>query len=481
MKQSVLVIAFSGLSFLGYSQTAEQTKAIDAYIKKVIRVNEIPGMAVGIVKDNKVTFQKYYGTETLESDKKVNPQSMFRIYSNTKLMSNIGLFQLIEQGKISLDDNISKYLDHIPDAWKNVQVKHLVSHSSGIPDWIRFEDISLNATNAEVIDRLSKEKMDFETGSEYRYNQTNYMLIAMLIEKITGETFEDYILENQFSDAKNQVVFSSDSKEEIPNRIVKYIYNKDTHKYDKSTFVEGRRAHPANGLAITLPAFLQWSIHLSKNDFLKPATKEMMWKPFEYTRKSASFTHGWDMSIFNNIKAYSFSGGNVSAYKIFPEDNMAIMLMYNGYKEFPVYFPMINQIAGIMDKRLLNPYMLAEEYTKSEPLIHPDLKKETYGYRIEKGNVIFSYRFLAKKNVDYIKNMSVAGSFNNWNPDDKAYQMIRKKDNTFEVAIPQSKFEKGKTYEFKFVMNKNGWLSVPSNALNTKGDRDENLTFTINN
>lgn len=71
-------------------------------------------------------------------------------------MSNIGLFQLIEQGKISLDDNISKYLDHIPDAWKNVQVKHLVSHSSGIPDWIRFEDISLNATNAEVIDRLSK-------------------------------------------------------------------------------------------------------------------------------------------------------------------------------------------------------------------------------------------------------------------------------------------------------------------------------------
>lgn len=186
----------------------------------MIRVNEIPGMAVGIVKDNKVTFQKYYGRETLESDKKVNPQSMFRIYSNTKLMSNIGLFQLIEQGKISLDDNISKYLDHIPDAWKNVQVKHLVSHSSGIPDWIRFEDISLNATNAEVIDRLSKEKMDFETGSEYRYNQTNYMLIAMLIEKITGETFEDYILKNQFSDAKNQVVFSSDSKEEIPNRIV---------------------------------------------------------------------------------------------------------------------------------------------------------------------------------------------------------------------------------------------------------------------
>ncbi len=77
MIRSVLVIAFSGLSFLGYSQTAEQTKAIDAYIKRVIQINEIPGMAVGIVKDNKITFQKYYGMETLESDKKsiLNPCS----------------------------------------------------------------------------------------------------------------------------------------------------------------------------------------------------------------------------------------------------------------------------------------------------------------------------------------------------------------------------------------------------------------------
>lgn len=479
MKPSIVTILFLGFFFTGHSQTADQSKAIDNYIKKVIQINEIPGMAVGIVKNNKVIFQKYYGTETLETNKKVDGNSMFRIYSTTKLMSNVGLFQLVEQGKVSLEDKISKYIDNVPAEWQNVQVKNLLSHSSGLPDWIRFSDIAADATNAEVISRLSKEKMEFETGSDYRYNQTNYMLITMIIEKITGEKFEDYILKNQFSDSKNQVVFSSNSIEKIPNRIVKYIYNKNTHQYDKSTFVEGRRAHSANGLAIALPAFLQWSIHLSKNDFLKPATQELMWKPFEYKNKDIIFTHGWDMGNFNNIKSYHFSGGNVSGYKIFPDNNIAIILMYNGYKEFPVYYPMINQIAGIMDKRLLNPYMVAEEYTKSEPLVHPDLKKEIYGYRTEKDNIIFSYQFPDKLSVEYIKNISVTGSFNDWNPDSQAYYMNLKKNNTFELVLPKSQFEKGKTHQFKFVMNKNGWLSVPYNAINVDGSPDNNLTFKI--
>ncbi|NIF04168.1 serine hydrolase [Chryseobacterium sp. Tr-659] len=477
--KSILTILFSGLSLLSYSQTAEQTKAIDNYIKKVIQINEIPGMAVGIVKDNKIIFQKYYGTETLESPKKVNPSSMFRVYSNTKLMSNIGLFQLIEQGKVSLEDKISKYIDDLPAEWQNIQVKNLLSHSSGLPDWINFNDITNDETNSKVIERLAKEKIEFEPGSNYRYNQTNYMLISMIIEKITGEAFEDYIVKNQFSDSGDQVVFSSNSIEKIPNRIIKYIYNNNTRQYEKSTFVEGRRAHSSNGLAITLPAFLQWSIHLTKNDFLKPATQELMWKPFEYKNKNILFTNGWDMSTFNNIKSYSYSGGNVSAYRVFPANNMAVVMMSSGYKEFPVYFTVINQIAGIMDKRLLNPYMLAEEYTKSQPLVHPNLKKETYGYRTEKDNVIFSYQFPEKQSVEFIKNVSVAGSFNDWNPDHQAYRMSLKKNNIFELVLPKSQFEKGKVHQFKFVMNKTGWLSVPYNAVNVEESRDNNLTLKI--
>jgi hypothetical protein len=122
---------------------------------------------------------------------------------------------------------------------------------------------------------------------------------------------------------------------------------------------------------------------------------------------------------------------------------------------------------------------LAEEHTKSEALVHHDLKKEIYGYRTEKDNIIFSYQFPEKQSTEFIKNVSVTGSFNDWNPDDKTYYMNLKKNNTFELVLPKSQFEKGKTYQFKFVMNKNGWLSVPYNAINVDGTPDNNLTFKI--
>lgn len=479
MRQSILTAIFFNISILGFSQTAEQSKAIDNYIKNVIQINEIPGMAVGIVKNDRITFQQYYGRENLETDKKVSSNSMFRVYSTTKLIANIGLFKLIEEGKTSLDDKISKYIDNLPVGWQNIQVKNLLSHSSGLPDMLDATDLPEKATFNEVIKRLSNEKIEFEAGDHYRYNQTNYMLISMIIEKITGKTFEQYILQNQFRESKNQIIFSSNSIEEIPNRVGKYNYNPEKKQYEKVTEIGGLRAHSANGLAITLPAFLQWSIHFSKNDFVKPETKKMMWKPFDYKNNDWEFGHGWEIKDSNHTKSYGFSGGNVSAYSIFPDKNMSIVIMYNANKGFPVMYQMVNHIAGIIDKDLMEPYMLAEEITISESLANPNQKKEVYGYRVENDKVIFFYQYPKNSSTEFIKSVSVAGAFNNWNMNNPSYQMIPKKDNIFEVAIPKSQFEKGKTYSFKFVMNKSGWLTIPHNTANTDGTSDNNFALKI--
>ncbi|WP_307462356.1 serine hydrolase [Chryseobacterium sp. SORGH_AS_0447] len=300
-------------SAVAFSQQTNQYKSIDNYLKEVIKTNQIPGLAIGVIKDGKVIFEQYYGTENLEDAKKVNPNSMFRIYSTSKLMTDVGVFQLIEQGKLSLEDHVSKYIDHLPKEWQNVKVKNLLSHSSGIPDFVAFSDILPEYSGSKTIERLSREKMDFTTGNEFRYNQTNYMLLAMIIEKITGQSFENFILNNQFRDTKNQVIFSSNSLEKIPNRVIKYNYNPERKKYEISTYREGKKAHPANGIAITLPAFLKWSNQLAKNDLLNQKTKEMMWQPFEYGNKKDVFAYGWEISKANDVRSYGFSGGNVSA------------------------------------------------------------------------------------------------------------------------------------------------------------------------
>lgn len=351
---------------MAYTQKNEQSELIDRYVKEVMTINQIPGLAIGIIKDDQVIFQQYYGKETLENDKKVDSNSMFRIYSTSKLMSNIGAFQLIEKGQLSLEDNISKYIENLPKEWQEVKVKNLLTHSSGIPNLIAFNDISIDDSNTKVIERLAKEKMDFKTGNQFSYNQTNYFLLTMIIEKITGQSFENFIMNNQFSDSKNQVVFSSNALEKIPNRVIKYNYNPGKKQYEKSTDVSGTRAHSANGVAITLPAFLKWSIHLSKNDLLDQKTKEMMWQPFDFGNKKDIFSYGWDITKVNDIPSYNFSGGNVSAYKIYPQNNMAIVMMSNGYSLFPIQYRIINHIAAMIDKTLTDDYSSAEETIISE-------------------------------------------------------------------------------------------------------------------
>ncbi|WP_160137276.1 serine hydrolase domain-containing protein [Chryseobacterium sp. c4a] len=366
MKPFILTVLALSTSIYTYSQKTYPSAAIDQYVKEVIKINQIPGLAVGVIKDNQIVFQRYYGTENLENDKKVDSNSMFRIYSTSKLMTNVGVFQLIEKGQLSLEDKISKYLDNLPKEWQDIKVKNLITHSSGLPNLIAFNDILPDDSNAKVIERLSREKMDFKTGNQFSYNQTNYFLLTMIIEKITGQPFEQFILNNQFSDSKNQVIFSSNALEKIPNRVIKYNYNSEKKQYEKSTDVSGTRAHSANGIAITLPAFLKWSLHLSKGDFLNPKTKEMMWHPFDFSNKKDVFTYGWDISKVNNIASYNFSGGNVSAYKIYPQNNIAIIMMSNGYSLFSVQYRIINHIAAMLDKNLADDYSLAEETIISE-------------------------------------------------------------------------------------------------------------------
>jgi len=482
MKQAFLILLLLNLSFLGFCQKAEQIKSIDSYLTEVMKTYEIPGLAVGVVKNDKIIFQKYYGRENLESNKEVDSNSLFRVYSTTKLITNIAVFQLIEKGQLSLDDKISKYVDYLPKEWQDVKIKNLLSHSSGIPDFARYEDIPANASNAKVVERLSKEKMEFETGNQYSYNQTNFMLLALIIEKISGQKFEDHVLKNQFFDAKNKVIFSSNSLEEIPNRVQLYRYNDSLKQYKKSTHVGGFRSHPGNGLAISLPDFLQWSIHLDKNQLLKDETKKLMWKPFDYSNKQDVFAHGWEITKTGNVTSYGFSGGNVSAYSIFPENDLSIIFMSNGYKynAFPPLYFIVNHIAGLIDKHLSNPYLSREESVIYDLIKKPAVKKEIYGYRIENDNVIFTYKIPEDLNAEAIDKMSLAGSFNDWNPGNTVYRMVLKNKNTFELVLTKSQFEKGKTYEFRFVMNKNGWFTTPYSALNTNGNPDDNnLTLKV--
>lgn len=147
---------------------------------------------------------------------------------------------------------------------------------------------------------------------------------------------------------------------------------------------------------------------------------------------------------------------------IYPERNLGISIIVNTSSE---------KTANALGTAVVN--------LSQNLLSKNDSKKEVYGYKIVDDNIIFSYEHDKSLNANLIKSVSIAGSFDNWNPSDKKYQMTRKNKNTFVFSIPKNQFEKDKIHMFKFVINKTGWIEAPPNALNIENGPDKNLVLKI--
>ncbi|MFH7001315.1 serine hydrolase [Flavobacterium bizetiae] len=366
MKNSFFITSLLLIFNLSFSQKNEDRlieQKIDTYIKEVIQINEIPGVALGVVKNGKVIYEKYFGKASLEDHKAVDKNTAFKLFSTTKLITNIGVFQLIEKGKLSLEDPIFKYIGNLPKEWQTIQIKNLLSHSSGLPNIVMFEDIKITMPFDEKMAILSQKPMEFVTGNEYSYNQTNYLFLTKIIEKITGLTFEDYILQNQFPAIQSGVYFSSNFGENFPYSAPRYNYDTKTKSYTKSTSNFGLDAHSANGLNITLQNFIQWNENLDKDVYLNKETKYSMWKPFQFANNTDRFGYGWEIVPVNKILSYGFTGGNETAFRKFPDNKLTIVFLSNGHKYSSLYVQsqVINHVASIVDQSLKDDYYLAGE------------------------------------------------------------------------------------------------------------------------
>jgi CubicO group peptidase (beta-lactamase class C family) len=386
MKKTLLITSFFVFFNCCFSQnktiTAKETEQkIDSYLKEVIQVNEIPGAALAVIKNGKVIYEKYYGKASLEAHKPVDKNTGFKIFSTTKLITNVGVFQLIENKKLSLNDSISKYLNNLPKEWQGIKVAHLLSHSSGLPNIIAFRDIPITLPYEKRIEILAPKPMEFATGSQYRYNQTNYLFLAKIIEKITGLSFDDYIFKNQFAGVKSGVNFLSDTAGTSPTDGIRYSYNPEIKKYENKAINFGVDSHSANGLVITLPEFIRWNERLDNNTFMKSATKYAMWQPFQYTNNNDTFAYGWEIVTQNKIPSYGFTGGNETAFRKFVKNDMTIIFLSNGHKYSDLYVQsqVVNHVAGIVDKMLVDPYSLAGEKINYD-FLKLDIKKAEQNY-----------------------------------------------------------------------------------------------------
>jgi len=343
------------------SHPSELVKQIDQYVNVVQERYGMPGIALAIVKDGEIIHKKNYGHASIEHNVPITDKSIFRVYSLTKPIITTGLFQLIEQNKLSLEDEIAKYLKDLPEAWRSIKIKHLLTHSSGLPDIKKYE-----VSPEEIAkEKVYQDPIEFQAGDRYKYNQSNYWLVQRIIESLAHQSVEEYILQHQFDKQSKErdVFFSSDSKDIEMNRVTAYFpFSKGRMQIDLPS--RERYLISCNGLNISLDQFLSWDKRFNKDELLKKESKSQMWELFPYNQSTKKFVYGWDQRTLNGHVSYGFSGSLITAYRIFPQDNLSIIFLANGLERFFNIENIINHLASIVDEDIvdINNYVFESLY-----------------------------------------------------------------------------------------------------------------------
>lgn len=219
MLGTFLLLLNLNVSFAGVMES-EQKRYKEILVEN-IEADE-PGVAVIVSKKGKVLFQGAHGLANLEHNIPLTPNSVFRLGSITKQFTAAAIMMLQEQDKLSLTDNIHKYIPDFPTEGNDVTIEHLLTHTSGIANYTEDEEIfakeiQVPTTIDDMLVRFAKHPMQFKTGEEMRYSNTGYILLGKIIEVVSGQSYADFIEENIFKKLGMQSSYYASSKI-IPNR-----------------------------------------------------------------------------------------------------------------------------------------------------------------------------------------------------------------------------------------------------------------------
>lgn len=300
---------------------------LDEYLQ---RQNRFSGNIL-LSEKNEIIFNKSYGYADKEKGIKNTSQTKFMIGSMTKTITATCIMQLLEKGLLSTDQSIDRYL---PNCYKNheITIHNLLNHTSGIPNFVTLKkqiEWDKPHTPQEIIHIVSNHKLKFPVGKRWSYSNTNYLLLGLIIEIISGMDYHQYVKNNIFIPAgmKN----SSFITEEQQNLANNYINGKKGFYMDPSMFFA------CGDIVSTIGDFYLFDSAIQNNMLLKSKTISEMQKP-HYNGKNVKY--GYGLSIKNNFdrKSISHSGsipsGFTSHFEKYIDDNILIIVMSNDLEKY---------------------------------------------------------------------------------------------------------------------------------------------------
>ena len=290
---------------------------VDEYVRAQMERQHIPGLSLAVVKDGRVVYQNAYGLADLELNVPVTADTVFQIQSVTKPFTATAIMMLVEEGKVALDDPVSKYLDGTPESWKPVTVRHLLNHTSGIKDFINEPTASLrlDVSEQEVLAATAPRPLDFTPGERYAYSNTGYHLLAMIIRKVTGKSYGDFLAERVFKPLGMRHTRVQKLSEIIPGRAAGYVW-RDGKLANGEFVAQPVLSYGGGGILSTAADLAKWDASIRNGTLLKQSTLEQMWTPATLNDgKRSKYGLGWGINSSSGHRYVQHSGSHVTGFQ----------------------------------------------------------------------------------------------------------------------------------------------------------------------
>ena len=355
----LLLVVFAASASLGQTNVASK---VDEFIDAEMQRQKIPGVSLAVIKDSKPLIVRGYGFANLEHKVPVKPETIFQSGSVGKQFTATAVMLLVEEGKIKLDESIGTYLPDVPESWKPITVRHLLSHTGGMTDYPEDFDFRRDYTEDDLLKRAKEIPLAFKPGEKWQYSNLGFVTLGIMISKVTGRFYGEFLQERIFKPLGMTSTRIINEADIIQNRAAGYRLVQGAVK--NQNWVSPSMNTTADGsLYLTALDMMKWDEGLTAGKLLKKTSLDEMWSPIKLNDgKTHPYGFGWGVRQVNGKRVIEHGGawqGFKSQISRYVDNGLTIIVFANLAQANQDRI--VNGVAALIDSSL-----------RPKPIVDPD-------------------------------------------------------------------------------------------------------------
>jgi CubicO group peptidase (beta-lactamase class C family) len=337
-----MVKAVVAALLVGSPAEAQESRAvllgrIDSVVTAELNRTKAPGAAVAVVDHGQVVLAKGYGLADVERGSPVSIESVFRIGSITKQFTALAIMQLVEQGKIGLEDEITRFLPDYPTQGHKVTIRHLLTHTSGIKSYTGLgpkfwvEASRMDLSNDQMLALFKDQPFDFNPGEKYSYNNSAFFLLGVIVEKVSGVPYGRYIKEKIFDPLGLQSTAYCDDRAIVPHRALGY--DGSGAQLLNAAPISMSTPGAAGAICSTVLDLAAWQAGFNQAKLISPASRDQIRTSAVLTNgQKTNYGFGLGVGEFQGKRAFNHSGGVngfASWLAYYPDPDLTVVVLTN--------------------------------------------------------------------------------------------------------------------------------------------------------